>query len=370
MRKSALFWYGLIITTLVAVGLLVLSSASVANSIKYHNDAYHFMQRQAGFIAGGIVIAVCVALFDYRRWRDNVWLSWLFYAAVFVALIWVFNCRVINGSQRWIQIHGINIFQPSECAKLVTVILVAAWLDRLGWKVELFWQGAFWPSVFIAGLALPIVFQPDFGSVMVVGLVGYLMMFVSGVRIVHMIPFALLGGAFVAFKVLTNANRVARLFDADALYQVKNALAAIGSGGIWGVGMGESMQKQFYLPEAHTDFVFAIGAEEFGLFFSIGVLFLYCSFFALSVYIARKAADRFGRFLVMGMTFIVFFQAMFNLGVVCNALPTKGMALPFFSYGGTNMLCSFFAIGTIMSVGIHTLRAKNRTLARKVLSRA
>jgi cell division protein FtsW len=230
-------------------------------------------------------------------------------------------------------------------------------------------QGAFWPSITIAGFALPIIFEPDFGSVMVVGAAGYLVMFVAGVRFWHMVPFIIAGGAFGAFKVLTNANRVARLFDSQMLYQVKMALAAIGNGGIWGVGMGESMQKQFYLPEAHTDFVFAIGAEEFGLFFSVGVLMLFCAFFALSVYIARKASDRFGRFLVVGMAFIVFFQAMFNLGVVCKALPTKGMALPFFSYGGTNMLCSFFAVGTIMSVGIQSCKAKTRALARKVLMR-
>ena len=128
------------------------------------------------------------------------------------------------------------------------------------------------------------------------------------------------------------------------------------------------MQKQLYLPEAHTDFVFAIGAEELGLPFSISVLLLFILFFAIAVYIARKA-DRFGRFLVVGMAFIIFFQAMFNIGVVCKALPTKGMALPFFSYGGTNLLSSFFAVGTILSVGIRTFRDKQHQLARKVLMR-
>ena len=368
MHKSALFWLGIVVTALVAVGMVVLSSASVANAIRIHGDAYFFMKRQAAYLCVGIFIAVVVSMVDYHKWRDISWMSWLFYIAVFVMLLAVFNCRAVNGSQRWIPIGPVHL-QPSECAKLATVIVMSVWLDRLGWKVELFWQGAFWPSVIIAGFALPIVFEPDFGAVMVVGLVGYLVMFVSGVRILHMIPFWLVGVAFVAFKVLTNANRVARLFDSKTLHQVKMALAAIGNGGIWGVGMGESMQKQFYLPEAHTDFVLAIGAEEFGIIFSSGVLVLFCLFFAISVYIARKASDRFGRFLVVGMAFIVFFQAMFNVGVVCKALPTKGMALPFFSYGGTNLLCTFFAVGTIMSVGIHSCRVKTRSLARKVLSR-
>jgi cell division protein FtsW (lipid II flippase) len=129
------------------------------------------------------------------------------------------------------------------------------------------------------------------------------------------------------------------------------------------------MQKHYYLPEAHTDFIFAIGAEELGLGFSLVALFLFFSFFALSIYIARTATDRLGRFLVIGMTFIIFFQAMFNIGVVCEALPTKGMALPFFSYGGTNMVSTFFAVGTILSVGIRSLNDSRRTLARRVIMR-
>ena len=154
-----------------------------------------------------------------------------------------------------------------------------------------------------------------------------------------------------------------------AAYQAHQALVAIMNGGIWGVGLGESMQKNYYLPENHTDFIFAIGAEELGIVFSVGTLLLFLAFFLLSVYIARSASDRFGRFLALGMAFIIFFQAIFNIGVVCEALPTKGMALPFFSYGGTNMLASFFAVGTILSVGIHSYRDRKREKLRKMLVR-
>ena len=386
MRKSALFWFGLVVTALVALGLIVLSSASEANAIRLHNgDPYFFMKRQFAYLGAGIVVAVCTAMFDYRRWRDNAWLAWLMYVVVIALLLAVFGFKAINGSHRWISVGPLRL-QPSEFAKLAIVILVSVWLDRLGWKVELFVKGALWPAVFIGVISLPILFEPDYGSVMVVGCVGFLMMLVAGTRLAHMAPFALMGVAVVAYRVLTNANRMARMaaffgirldvgaevLDAAAkraAYQANMALAAIGNGGIWGVGLGESMQKQLYLPEAHTDFVFAVGAEELGLPFSVGVLLLFAAFFALSVYIARKAGDRFGRFLVIGMAFIIFFQAMFNLGVVCKALPTKGMALPFFSYGGTNLLSAFFAVGTILSVGIHTYRDRQHQLVRKVLSR-
>jgi len=386
VRKSALFLFGLVVTVLVALGLVVLSSASEANAMRLHNgDPYFFMKRQFAYLVAGIAVAACMAAFDYRRWRDNAWLAWLFCVVVMALLVAVFAFPAVNGSHRWIALGPLRL-QPSEFAKLATVILLSVWLDRLGWKVELFMKGAFWPAVLIGMVALPILIEPDFGSVMVVGLVGFLVMLVSGTRLLHMAPFAVAGAGVVAYRVLTNANRMARMaaffgikldvgaevLDAAAeraAYQANMALAAIGNGGIWGVGLGESMQKQLYLPEAHTDFVFAVGAEELGLPFSVGVLLLFAAFFAISVYIARNASDRFGRFLVAGMAFIIFFQAMFNIGVVCKALPTKGMALPFFSYGGTNLLCSFFAVGTILSVGIHAYRDKKHQLARKVLSR-
>ena len=368
MRKSALFWFGLVVTALVALGLVVLSSASEANAMRLHGDPYFFIKRQFAYLVVGVVLAVSVAMFDYRKWRDTEILTWLFFAVVMVLLVAVFGFRAINGSHRWISLGPLRL-QPSEFAKLLTVILLAVWLDKASWKVELFMRGAFWPAVLVGVIALPVVLEPDFGSTMVIGAAGFLLMFVAGTRILHMVPFGLAGLGVGVVMIMHNANRMARLFDDDKKYQLNMALAAIGNSDIWGAGLGESMQKHLYLPEAHTDFVFAVGAEELGIVFSVSVVLLYIAFFALSVYIARKAQDRFGRFLVVGMSFIIFFQAMFNLGVVSGGLPTKGMALPFFSYGGTNLMSAFFAVGTILSVGIRTYREKKHALMRKVFSR-
>ena len=385
MRKSALFFFGLVVTVIVALGLVILSSASEANGVRLHNDAYYFMKRQFVYLGIGVVLATAVAAFDYRKWRDHPSLAWAFFAVVMVLLVAVFGFKAINGSHRWIALGPVRL-QPSEFAKLLTVILLSVWLDRAGWRVELFMRGAFWPAVIISVIALPVLLEPDFGSVMVIGLAGLLVMLVAGVRLWYIGLFAFAGMAVVAVKVLTNANRMARIaafagikidvgaevVDAAAeraAYQAHQALVAIGNGGIWGVGLNQSMQKHYYLPEAHTDFIFAIGAEELGLPFSAGVLVLFALFFVLAIYIAAKASDRFGRFLVIGMTFIIFFQAMFNNGVVCEALPTKGMALPFFSYGGTNMMSAFFAVGTILSVGIHSYRDRKRQFVSKVVMR-
>lgn len=405
MRKSALFFFGLVVTALVALGLVVLSSASEANAMRLHGgDNLFFVKRQFIYLVGGVIIAVCAAMFDYRRWRENWGLTVLFYGIVLVLLLLVFNYKAVNGSQRWIDL-GLLRLQPSEFAKLATVISLSVWLDKAGWRVELFKRGAFMSALFVGGLVHPVLLEPDFGSVMVIGTAGGLVMLLAGVRVLHMLPFGAVAVAVFIYKVASNANRMARIAafvgvtaagapeaapnavdgaaaarpkvalsaeDAAAKradYQVNQALVAIHNGGVKGVGLGESMQKQLYLPEAHTDFVFAIGAEELGLMFSITVIVLFVLFFATSIYIARRASDRLGRFLAFGMSYLIFFQAMFNLGVVCKALPTKGMALPFFSYGGTNLLSAFFAVGTILSVGIHSYRDKKHALVRKVVMR-
>ena len=368
MRKSALFLLGLVVTALVALGLVVLSSASEANAFRLHGDTYFFMKRQFAYLAAGVALATAVALFDYRKWRDAEVLTWIFFSVVMVLLVVVLGTRAINGSHRWIAIGPLRL-QPGELAKLLTVIVLAVWLDKAGWKVGKFMQGLFWPGALIAVIVAPVLAEPDFGSSMVICAVGGLLMFVAGTRMRYLIPSALVAVLGICSLIYMNKNRMERLFDESKQYQVKMALAAIGNSDIWGAGLGESMQKHLYLPEAHTDFVFAVGAEELGIVFSVATVCLFVAFFALSVYIARKAQDRFGRFLVIGMAFIIFFQAMFNIGVVCKALPTKGMALPFFSYGGTNLLTAFFAVGTILSVGIHSYREKKHALMRKVFVR-
>ena len=373
MRKSALFWFGLVVTALVALGLVVLSSASEANAVRLHGDANYFIKRQFIYLVAGVVLAIVVATFDYHNWRDVRWrgvevLTWLFFVVVMGLLVAVLFSRAINGSHRWINFGPVRL-QPSELAKLLTVIVLAVWLDKAGWKIGKFIQGLLWPAALVTIIVAPVLAEPDFGSSMVICAVGGLLMFVAGTRILHLAPFAVSGVLAIGTLICFNKNRMVRLFDDSKQYQVTQALKAIANADIWGVGLGESIQKHLWLPEAHTDFVFAVGAEELGILFSVATVCLFVAFFALSVYIARKASDRFGRFLVIGMTFIIFFQAMFNIGVVCKALPTKGMALPFFSYGGTNLLSAFFAVGTILSVGIYSYREKKHAIMRKVFTR-
>ena len=379
MRKAALFWLGLVVALLATLGLVVLSSAGGVNAARIHHNQYHFLTRQFAFCALGVVLAFVAAKFDYRNWRKYPVLTIAFYAIMCALLVAVLFTRPINGSSRWIKLPFFNL-QPSELAKLAAVICTAVYLDRLAWRVELFWKGGVGAAAIFGVLAALVMKEPDFGSTMVIAAAGFLVMFLAGVRLRQLFLFGLLGVAVVGWHVAHNSNRMARIsaFIATsseqsgqkteeqmdpaakrAEYQSRQSLVAIKNGGIAGVGLGQSMQKQAYLPEAHTDFIFAIGAEEMGLLYSVGVLTLFTAFFLISMYIAEHAPDRFGRYLVCGMAFIIFFQAMFNLGVVCRALPTKGMALPFFSYGGTNMLSAFFAVGTIFSVGLRAVKEQH-----------
>ena len=398
MRKSALYLFGLVAASLVALGLMVLCSASQPNAVRlHHGNAFAFFVRQLIFAFGGIVIAFFVAKTDYRIWKNHRALTWVLYVAVFLSLFAVFPPigHKVNGSFRWIPLGPVNL-QPSEFAKLAIVIVVAMWMDRIGWKSERFLKGAVVPGLLIAGFAGPILAETDLGSTVVVGCAGALMMLLGGTRWLYILGSIALGGCAFLGVMFTNENRMRRLapwlreaLPPDALnwlgieqaapeavkklsemdsaaYQAYNSLVAIKNGGLWGVGLGQSMQKHAYLPEAHTDFVMAVGAEELGIIFSIAVIVLFFLFFALAIYIGLKASDRYGRYLAFGMGFIIFFQAMFNLGVVSEALPTKGMALPFFSYGGTNMIAACIAVGVILSVGIHSYQDKKRTLRRNV----
>ena len=387
MRKSALLLFGLVVAALVALGLVVLASAGEANAVRLHHDPYYFLKRQFAYLGAGLAVFAATAWFDYRKWRERWGLAAAFYVVVFALLVAVFAFRKINGSYRWIPIGPVNL-QPSELAKLAVVVVSAVWMDRAGWRVELFRRGALMPMLLVAGLAAPVLKEPDLGGAMVIGAAGTLVVFVAGGRFLHLVPLGLAGAAAFTATLLANENRMRRIMPwiasvfgggaretgqavakaisslDPAAYQSHMSRVALQNGGIWGVGLGESMQKHAYLPEAHTDFIFAVGAEELGLFFTIATVALFVAFFALSLYVARKATDRFGRFLAFGMAFIVFFQAMFSFGVVSEALPTKGMALPFFSYGGTNLVSAFFAAGTILSVGIHSFNDRKRSLAR------
>ena len=389
MRRSRVV-LELSVLALIAIGFVVLSSAGGPVGDRRYHDLCYFVKQQAKWLALAVPLFAGAVLFDYRKWREYPWLTILMYAFVLMLLCGVFFFRAVNGSHRWLILGPVRI-QPSEFAKVAVVIATAVFLDKAGWRIELFWKGAM-SALAIIGIPMALaVAEPDFGSTMVIALSGGVLMFISGMRIMHMMALGAVGVLGVGSLLITNGNRMRRIAawlpdmmketlskwcpwlgdltvsDEDAReanHQLDQALIAIRNGGETGVGYGSSMQKQLYLPENHTDFIFAIGAEEWGLAFSLLLLVLFVTVFVCGVVIAVKSQDRLGRLMAFGMAFLIFFQALFNMGVVTGLLPTKGLALPFISYGGTNLMTALIAVGVLINVSRRSDLQREREKSR------
>lgn len=356
------------IVALLAIGLVVLASASGAYGLYLYNDANHFFVRQVVWVGVSIVVGVAAYFFDYHKWREMPWLTVLLYLVVVCLMAAVFAFPEVKGSHRWLKITSSLRLQPSEFGKLAVVIATAVFIDRAGWRISKFWKGAVRASFLVAVIMGLAVAEPDFGATMVIGITAGALFFISGMKILHLVALGAMGGVAVGVPLMLNKNRMNRILswfkssvsDGGAAvltakekaveHQANAALVAIRNGGTTGVGYTKSMQKLQYLPEAHTDFIFAVGAEELGLVFSLALLALYVTVMVLGMIAAARSPDRLGRLIAYGMTFLIVFQALFNLGVVTKCLPTKGIALPFISYGGTNLLTAAVASGIILNV--------------------
>ena len=340
---------------LLAVGIVLVATASGVRGERAYGDPHYFLIRQLIWMTVAGVVGIAASRFDYHWWRDHKYLTVMLFGAVALGLCLVFLCRPINGSHRWLSVGSLSV-QPGEFAKIVTVVAMSVWLSRIGWRVRQFKMGALYPVCGLAIFAGLLMKEPDFGSTMVVGLIGGSLMFVAGTRLIYLIPMGLAGMACVLVKVLLDTNRAGRIeaWKSDIIpHQVKQALLAFQSGGLWGVGFNKSLQKYSYLPEAHTDFIYPIGGEEFGFLFSIFVIAAYVVILICGMRISMRAPDPLGRLLAFGMTFLLVFQGTWNMAVVTGCTITKGLALPFVSYGGSNLITALAAIGTLVNVGRH-----------------
>jgi len=271
----------------------------------------------------------------------------------------------VNGAQRWIGIGPLRI-QPSEFAKIGLVLLFAHYFSLNQRKIKTFAYGFFIPSSFIALSAGLILLQPDFGTAFLCGAVGATLMFQAGASLRWLLPVATL--AVVGFSILVyfdpvRIRRVTSFLDVeananDSAYQLWQGMLAFGVGGMEGVGLGMGRQQMHFLPEAHTDFIFPVIGEELGLFFTLGIVATFLALFAVVCWKLRQARSIYEYLLAMGALLFISLQAIINMGVVTGSMPTKGMSLPFISYGGSNLLVTFVMIGMIINV----LRSWDRPL--------
>jgi cell division protein FtsW len=342
---------------LVGIGLVMVYSASSALAHDKFNSDYYFLKKQALFALVGIIVLVIGRHIPYRWYRLLTYPLLAASLAMLVATHFTDYGQGAGGATRWLRIGQFS-FQPSEIARLALVIYLAYSMEKKGPRLKEFSVG-FLPHVLVVGVfAGLILLQPDFGSVVILTALSGLMLFIGGVRLIHLLGAAATLIPIGCYFLINSPYRLKRLlgfldpwqYAADEGYQVIHFLMAFGTGGVFGVGVGNSYQKLFYLPEPHTDFIFSVIGEELGLLGVVFIILLYGLMVWRGVGIAKHAPDPFGTFLAAGLTMCIGLQACINMGVTLGLLPTKGLTLPFLSYGGTSLLVSMASVGILMNI--------------------
>jgi cell division protein FtsW len=348
------------VVTLALFGVIMVYSASavVAASEAGHTQ-YHYVTRQGVWTLLGLGAMLAGMRFDYTRLRGST-LAYGLLGVTLVLLVAVFAFPPINGARRWIKFAGFSL-QPSEISKLALAVFLARFLERRAGAEGSFLR-TFAPCVAVTGLlALLVVAEPDLGTALMLAVIATVMLFTAGARLSHMALAAApalvaLGGLllFVPWRL----KRLVTFLDpwADpqgAGYQVIQSLLAVGSGGVNGLGFTEGRQKMFFLPFAHSDFIFAVVSEELGLLGGLGVVALFGLFLWRGMRAAMRAPDRFGMLLGVGIVTGIVAQALFNMSVVLALVPTKGIPLPFISYGGSSLVPTLFSVGLLLNISQH-----------------
>ena len=351
----------IIIMVIIIFGLISLSSASGAVSYARFGDVYYYFKHQLLGLTIGLVAFWFFSRIDYHRWRKYA-LGFLIFSIVLLLLVFIPGLSAQWGKARsWINVLGFSL-QPSEFVKLSFLLYLAAWLENRKEKLADFSQGI-GPFVIILGMiAFLMVLQPDIGTLSIVALTSLIVYFVGGGSFKHIFFIALFG--ILSFALMVQfwpyqRNRFKCLFDPnfskqEICYQVNQSLIAVGSGGLWGRGLGASRQKYMYLPEVHGDAIFAVIAEETGLIFSSFLVICYFYIFYRGYLISIRAPDDFGRILAIGIVSWLVIQAVINIGGIINLIPMTGVPLPFISYGGSAILATLAAAGILVNISKQT----------------
>ena len=363
------FDYSILIITLLllSIGLIMLLSASAPTSLSETGDnSYQYVTKQGIMAIAGLFAMIVFSKFDYRIFKK---FKWLIYAVCIAFLVAVgFVGTGAGGARRWINIAGFS-FQPSEFAKVGFILFFAALLTELREKNKLkkIVPGIIFPLIFLIPVVISVYgLQNHFSATFIICAITVVQMFVAGSNTKYMVG----GGVLCVIAVLViiiqssisgaeggfRSERIQTWLDIESAsltgegWQINQSLYAIGSGGLFGLGLGNSRQKYLYLPEPQNDFIFAVLAEELGFCGCVIVILLYALFIWRGIVIAMKSQDMFGTLVAIGLTTMIGLQALINIAVVTNTIPVTGMPLPFFSYGGSAMLADLIAVGILLSV--------------------
>jgi cell division protein FtsW len=352
-------WLFLATLALVCASVVMVYSASALVALERFQQPYLFVTRQMMWAAVGVAMLTIVMRVDYRAYRNDR-MIWLLLAVVGVMLVAVLFARPINGTRRWFGIGGFGI-QPSELAKLAAILFTAMMLERRRTRINELQYSLLPIALIVGGIVGLILLEPDFGTAVSLLAVVAVMVFAAGISYRYLFGAALLALPALYVILMQADYRRRRLLTfmdpwADPLgdgFQIIQSLIAVGTGGVFGKGLMQGVQKLFYLPEPFTDFIYAVIAEETGLFGASLVLLCFCVIAWRGFRTAMRAPDSFGAFLALGITMMLVLQAFVNISVVTGLMPTKGIPLPLVSNGGSSMLINLLAIGVLLNISQH-----------------
>jgi len=345
------------VLALLTIGIIMIFSASSVRGENLFNDSYHFLKRQLIFALIGLILMIIFMNVDYHIFEKYA--KFIMLIAILLLLIVLIPGigRKVGGSRRWLGI-GFLGGQPSEIAKLALIMYIAQFYTRKDDLINNFKKGIL-PILIVTGVIFGLIlFEPDLGTGALILAITFVMLFANGAKLSHLAFLALIGIPGIIFFIFSEPYRKERFLAflnpwADPLdtgYHIIQSLLALGSGGLFGVGLGNSHQKFLYLPEPGTDFIFAIIGEELGLLATLLVILLYLVIAWKGLKISYNTNDRFGSILAMGITILIVGQAMLNIAVVTSSIPITGITLPFISYGGSSLVMFLFSIGILLNI--------------------
>lgn len=343
---------------LICIGIVMIYSASSIYAWERYKDGFFFLKRHLIFVLLGVFFCFLILGIPYQRLRKFAKPILLFAILLLLLVLIPGIGKEVAGARRWFRFKNVS-FQPSEFANLAIILYVADFISRKEKLLKTFWRGFFPPILVLSTVVLLILMQPDLGTALAIGLVVIIMLFVAKTNLTYILGLGILALPLFYILLFNVPYRRMRIlaflnpwFDPKGSgFQIIQSQVALGSGGIFGIGLGHSKQKLFYLPAAHTDFIFSIIGEELGLIGTITIIVLYIIFTYYGIKIIKNTQDKFGYFLGLGILLMIVFKAVINIGVCCGILPTKGLPLPFISYGGSSFIFDIIGIGILMNIG-------------------
>ena len=344
---------------LICVSVVMVYSASAVVALERFQQPYLFLTKQALWSVLGLAVLVVAMRVDYRTYRNEAFI-WCLLGLVVLMLVGVLFSAPINGTRRWFGIGGLGI-QPSELAKVACVFFTALMLERRMHRIDDLSYSLLPISLIIGLVVALILLQPDFGTSVSLALVIAVMVFAAGLHYRYFVGLALVALPAIYIVLVSAPYRRRRLLAfwdpwADPLgdgFQIIQSLVAVGTGGVFGRGLMAGVQKLFYLPEPHTDFIFAVISEELGLVGATAILLCFCVIAWRGLRIAARAEDTFGSFVALGLTTMIAAQAFVNISVVLGLMPTKGIPLPLVSFGGSSLLINLLGMGVLLNISQH-----------------